>query len=136
MAVTQSDGTSANPLIQQDEENKMYNKLMNKNIILTILFSLFLALILFENTVFAEEEKKRGLNGTIDKDEIVDLFEQGKAVDGHIISGSDIIKIIKDTINGKTNYYIKITNSLIEGGLNFKDITSEPIDIQAIQQVN
>ena len=82
--------------------------------LLIVVFLIFSVLIPTNNLSAQELEKKRGYKGNISKEKILSTFINGKCVVGHVIKGDDIIEIIK-----ATDHEIRISASIIEGGLNF-----------------
>lgn len=83
-----------------------------------------IALIFMASGAFAQENKKeRGYNGRITIKELLSKCKRGEAVEGYIIDGDDIIKIIR-----RTRYAIKIKDSIIEDGLDFHKLPKIPLD--------
>lgn len=88
--------------------------------LLIVVFLIFSVLIPTNNLSAQELEKKRGYKGNISKEKILSTFINGKCVVGHVIKGDDIIEIIK-----ATDHEIRISDSIIEGGLNFTKLPTE-----------
>jgi uncharacterized protein YjbI with pentapeptide repeats len=82
--------------------------------LLIVVFLIFSVLIPTINLSAREVEKKRGYKGTISKEKILSTFIKDECIVGHVIKGDDIIEIIK-----ATDHAIRISDSIIEGGLNF-----------------
>ena len=88
--------------------------------LLIVIFLIFSVLIPTINLSAREVEQKRGYNGTISKEKILSTFIKDECVVGHVIKGDDIIEIIK-----ATDHEIWISDSIIEGGLNFTKLPAE-----------
>ena len=88
--------------------------------LLIVVFLIFSVLIPTINLSAREVEKKRGYKGTISKEKILSIFIKNECVVGHVIKGDDIIEIIK-----ATDHEIRISDSIIEGGLNFTKLPAE-----------
>lgn len=78
--------------------------------------------VLSSLVVHAEEpgEKKKLL--PISKKEMLAFFKSGKAVENRLITGDDIIAIIE----ADPQVAVTISNSIIEGGLNFITLPKTP----------
>jgi hypothetical protein len=65
--------------------------------------------------VYAQSpETGRGAKGRISPDELRTRVERQEEVDGYIIQGDELITIMRET-----TFAITISNSIIEGGLDF-----------------
>ena len=93
------------------------SKITNLLIVVLLIFSVLIPTI---NLSAREVEKKRGYKGTISKEKILSTFIKDECVVGHVIKGDDIIEIIK-----ATDHEIRISDSIIEGGLNFTKLPAE-----------
>ena len=93
-----------------------------------------IAVFLFIQVVVAlpsasAEGEKRGQNGHISKDEMLQIFRAGESdpekgwVDGYEVAGKDIVEIINEA-----KVPIRIKNSIIKGGLDFTSLPVTSID--------
>ncbi len=76
--------------------------------------TIFLSLLLITTTPYISAQEEEKTKEPITKEELLSLFEKNKFVEDRVIDGVDIMWIIQ-----KTDYVIKINNSIIKGGLNF-----------------
>jgi len=89
-----------------------------------ILRTFLVILLLFTFPLKADgKEKKRGFNGPINRAELMAEFKAGKSVEGYVIQGNDIIDIIR-----QTDVDLTISDSIIEGGLNFTKLPAQSVD--------
>lgn len=96
-------------------------------ILLIVIFSIFLIPISKSILSAQNVEKQRGRKGNICKEQILSKFIKGEFVDDYVLRGNDIIEITKET-----NHQIQISNSIIEGGLDFTKLptlTLEKIEL-------
>ena len=98
--------------------------------LLIVVFLIFSVLIPTNNLSAQELEKKRGYKGNISKEKILSTFINGKCVVGHVIKGDDIIEIIK-----ATDHEIRISASIIEGGLNFTKLPRKSLSRELREKV-
>ena len=65
----------------------------------------------------------------VTKEELLTLLQRGQVVEGRVITGADIIAILKET-----DVKIKISHSVIEGGLDFTALPLTPVDKVTLPQ--
>ncbi|WP_114325531.1 pentapeptide repeat-containing protein [Candidatus Colwellia aromaticivorans] len=93
-----------------------------------VLFFLCCMMMLVPNSL-AQEQLKRGANGTLDKEAFFSLLEDNKPIKNFVIDGHDIATAIRET-----NHAIRIENSIILNGLDL-DTKADRISMKRASQI-